>query len=536
MSSLTLRPWPFTPGELVEVYWFASPHIDQNKAWKLNIAFKGEKEPVKLVSYPWGTFPFFRLGQHFRNGKLDLTEPSSGYIQNLTLNNLNQGIIVNSFDMPKGLIHLNQNPNLGLQKVIKYSVGGTHYYIPVMEFIRFFFINSRTLALSLLQPHGLDSLIDNLHIFDDNKIHLRLNRKIPTNLVNDNEIIHLAWIYCDPYIRHSWESVFQKLYKNAISKFPSNPLMHFSRGIPLEIDLPKTDQVNLYFRGLQYYSHVLILEMIGITGLEYPFSEVTYYHPSLKRQVSVKANKKVRFTQNEKSEQYLLNDHSEEAKEDVIQDAIETMPIYLRFENLPNIKGCRLEERKVNKGEEIIVIGGRGGKNLERKISTEESIYGGDTPPIEFSSLEVLSPNEAIGLEAFFQVIQLLKKKYPVEINMSILRLPLGKKFSLCPDGSRRTCAIVQIRTSNHTKYIIEVARPDSWSISTLILSPKEKFPFRRVESDMKNLLEDVVNKGGHWDQSIIDGYYNWDIIKLRHSQGASLHDWGENIVHKLAL
>lgn len=204
MSSLTLRPWPFTPGELVEVYWFASPHIDQNKAWKLNVAFKSVKGSVKLVSYPWGTFPFFRIGQHFRDGKLDLTQPSRGNIQNLTLNNLNQGILVNSFDMPKGLIHLNQNPNLGLQKIVKYSVGGINYYIPVMELIRYLFINSKRLALSLLQPHGLDSLIDNLHIFDDNKIYLHLNRKIPTDLVNDNEVIHLAWIYCDINIRNSW--------------------------------------------------------------------------------------------------------------------------------------------------------------------------------------------------------------------------------------------------------------------------------------------------------------------------------------------
>lgn len=332
------------------------------------------------------------------------------------------------------------------------------------------------------------------------------------------------------------ELVFQKLYRNAISKFPSNPLMQFSRGIPLEIDLPKTDPIQLYFRGIQYYSHVLILEIIGVTGLVYPFSEVIYYHPSLKHQVSVKANKKVRFTQNQKSEEYLLNDNSEEAKEDVTQDAIETMPIYLKFKNLPKIKGERLEERNANKGEGVIVIGGRGGKNLERKITTEESVYGGDTPPIEFCSLEVLSQNKAIGLETFFQVIQLLKKKYPVEINMSILRLPLGKKFSLCPDGSRRTCAIVQIKLANQMKYIIEIARPDGWSISTLILSPKKIIPFRRIESDLKILLEDVVNKGGHWDQVLLTSKVNWEFIRIRHYHNDAISNWMKRLFYKLHL
>jgi len=49
--------------------------------------------------------------------------------------------------------------------------------------------------------------------------------------------------------------------------------------------------------------------------------------------------------------------------------------------------------------------------------------------------------------------------------------LPPGRKFSWLPDGRRRACAIVRVvRSGRKGAYILEIARPDQRSLSTLIV------------------------------------------------------------------
>lgn len=58
-------------------------------------------------------------------------------------------------------------------------------------------------------------------------------------------------------------------------------------------------------------------------------------------------------------------------------------------------------------------------------------MVGSDTPPIEFQTLETIPANEAIELEQFFQIIEILKSSFSVSIRMSVLRVSSGKRF-LC--------------------------------------------------------------------------------------------------------
>src|SRR5690606_108460 len=124
--------------------------------------------------------------------------------------------------------------------------------------------------------------------------------------------------------------------------------------------------------------------------------------------------------------------------------------------------------------------------------------------------------------ESFFEMTQILKHVFPGHIRMSVLRIPPGKRFSVCPNGSRRTCAIVQADHGITTKFIIEVARPDDWSISTLILHPTRQISLKTVERDIKLLLEGLVQKGGHWDQNILYLCNGFKIEEVRHDQRVS--------------
>lgn len=130
---------------------------------------------------------------------------------------------------------------------------------------------------------------------------------------------------------------------------------------------------------------------------------------------------------------------------------------------------------------------------------------------------ETIPAHEAIGLEQFFQMIEILKKSFPVNVRMSVLRVPPGKRFSICANGSRRTCAVVRVTYNGTTFYVVEVARPDDWSISTLILHPSVQMSFRAVEYNIKLLLNGLVRKGGHWDQSVLDQCKGMSANKLKH-------------------
>lgn len=233
----------------------------------------------------------------------------------------------------------------------------------------------------------------------------------------------------------------------------------------------------------------------------------------------------------------MLNDESDHAKEDLHQDVLETPPTFMRFLNSPVITTRRENVKRSNTGSDLIATSGRGGKisGVPKEVSTEDSIVGGDTPPIDFQTLENIPVEEAIGLETFFNMIQILKEVIPIQIGMSILRIPPGKRFSICPNGARRTCAIVQMTNVIFTNYLVEVARPDNWSISTLIIRPTTLCSLKTNEQNIKLLLEGLVQRSGHWDQYILNRCDNVVIEKVKHYQIDDARDWAYRIAGKLS-
>lgn len=114
----------------------------------------------------------------------------------------------------------------------------------------------------------------------------------------------------------------------------------------------------------------------------------------------------------------------------------------------------------------------------------------------------------------------MLKEMTAYSIRISVVRSPSGKRFSICLNGACRTCAIVQVASPVFIKYILEVARPDDWSISTLILESLQNVTFKSIEIEIKLLLEGVVQKSGHWDKYFIERIKQLSIRKVKHDRG----------------
>ncbi|CAH1209622.1 hypothetical protein PAECIP111893_03078 [Paenibacillus plantiphilus] len=535
MAALTLRSWPFPENHEAELVWFGSPFMDYKGNWRIRLAFKTLAEGIKVVSYPWGTIPYLRIGQIYSNGAYDQIRPMNGSAFHFTIDAFNQGTVTNGFKLPKRLIDFGKNPELGLQNIIQYQTNGLTYCIPVIELIRALFINSRYLAYYLLQPHGLDLLIDNSY-WQGETLHFDLSNRVPAKLATDSNVRHLSWIYSDPMIRSLWDSVYQNMFGQAVKSSPYNPTATLKKGVPLNIDLPPLGPIEMHTRGVQFIDYVLVKEIIAIGGFQHPSNEILFWHPSKKRREWSSGDKTIRMIPGSKNTDFVLNDQSDNAKEDSNQDILETSPTIMRFANYPVVETRRSSVRHSNTGNEVIVSTGRGGKHAaaSKEVSTQDSVVGGDTPPIDFQTLETIPASEAIGLEPFFQMIEMLKKTVSVNVRMSVVRVPPGRRFSVCIDGSRRTCAIVQLTNRASTSYIVEVARPDNWSISTLILRPMNQSSFKVIERNIKQLLDGLVQKGGHWDQYVLNRCRDLNIEKVKHYQNDSVKEWANRLISKL--
>lgn len=535
MASVEFSPWPFEENEDVELIWFGSPYTDYKGDWRVRIAFRRARGEVKVLSRAWGAIPLLRMGQIYTKGVHNQVRPMSGSSYTFTIPSLDQGKVVNGFQLPKRLIDFGKNPELGTQNIIQYTVGNITVCIPVIELLRAMFINSRLMAYSLMQPHGLEQLIERCE-FENNVLHFHLGTRVPNTMANESNARHMSWIYLDNQMNNMWNSVYQRLLSKAIAESPTNPKKVIRKGNPLDVELPSTGPIELIVRGDQFMNMVLVKEIVGFAGFTHPATEIDFWHHSKKRQESVFGDRRLRIPDQSKNDDVIINDNSEHAKEDTNQDVLEAPPTFVKFINFPVVRTRKKNVKQTHAGDDMVVNTGRGGKSLDqpRQVSVQDSIVGGDTPPIDFQSLEMVPISEAIGLEDFFKMISLLKEMTSYSIRLSIVRIPPGKRFSICPNGTRRTCAIVQVSNSMFTKYILEVARPDDWSISTLILEPIGRVSINEIEKEIRLLLEGVVTKNGHWDKNILENCKVFFVERVKHLQADSPKEWKERMINWL--
>lgn len=535
MASVEFSPWPFEENEDVELIWFGSPYTDYKGDWRIRVAFRRARGEVKVLSRAWGAIPLLRIGQIYTNGVLNQVRPMSGSSYTFTMPSLDQGKVVNGFQLPKRLIDFGKNPELGTQNIIQYTVGNMTVCIPVIELIRAMLINSRLMAYSLMQPHGLEQLIERCE-FENQVLHFHLGTRVPNTMANESNARHMSWIYLDPQMNTMWNSVYQKLFSRAIAESPTNPKKGLRKGTPLDVELPPTGPIELMVRGDQFINMVLVKEIMGFAGFTHPANEIDFWHHSKKRQESVFGDRRLRIPDRFKNEDIIINDNSEHAKEDTNQDVLEAPPTFMKFINYPIVRTRKKSVKQTHAGDDVVVNTGRGGKSQEqpKQVSVQDSIVGGDTPPIDFQTLEMVPISEAIGLEDFFKMVALLKEMTSYSIRMSIVRIPPGKRFSICPNGARRTCAIVQVISPFFIKYILEIARPDSWSISTLVFHSPKDISLKTIENEVNRLLDGLVQKNGHWDRYILNQCDSLLVEKIKHYQNDSIRDWTQRTIDKL--
>ncbi|MBP2002385.1 hypothetical protein J2Z69_003458 [Paenibacillus shirakamiensis] len=287
-----------------------------------------------------------RLGQLYTDGVFEVTRPVAGSIESIEVQDVQQGQVVVGFDIPSKLMYLDKQRDLGRQFVWKYEIHDTEYYVPMMEWARCLYVKNRTLANLMLQPHGLELIIDDIKLRRET-MYIDFNKRFPVTIAQKKDsALHIAWVRGNEEILSSWESIYSYLFRSASKKDSLNPKNVFREGIPLKFDLPLLKPCELMVRCIRKGNQVLVQEIMGISNLNLPAEKLVYTHPILKKQIGVNGVKKTRITDSSEEEDVEITDENNFAKENTYQDVLDVPPTFYGFVNKPEILIDRKERQK----------------------------------------------------------------------------------------------------------------------------------------------------------------------------------------------
>ena len=540
MPRLRLRPWPFGKDEKVRLYWLCSPYKTAAGTWLLRAVFiNDDQSSLKVVEYPWGTLPALRIGRIYVDGLLE-ENASEGGLERISIPNMQDGHLCKAFDLPRKLYNFYQNSLLGREKLWMFRVKQTVYYIPCLELARAFLASSKTLANQLIKPHGLDSLIEEENLQGD-ILSIHLSGIIPRTLVNDRTVAHLIWLYYEETARECWESIYREIFAEAIQLSPAKPALGLSTAIPLSIRPPVSGPCKLQFRGVFYNQFCLILEILKSNSYtNFPFSKVVYTHPSLKKQDSDTGTTRPRRTvPKEEHEPLELDATSRPARSESYQSLVDTDVTAMGFSHLPSFiretVDSTVSESSIPATTNNTNIYVRSGESI---VSTIEPYYGGEVRPVEFVGFHLIPSENINGLEEFLTAVRHIISNYSQPgVRCSVVEIPGDRSFCHLPDGSRRNCAVVEIiQDGIMPSFILEVARPDSWLISTLLIQlHAARDTARSIEKEIADLLEDTVKRDGHWNVERLEQSPTFKAVRLKHIYEQSPWTWSQRILGRLS-
>ncbi|WML42639.1 Tn7-like element transposition protein TnsE [Neobacillus sp. PS3-40] len=492
----------------------------KSNQWFIQTGFicKGNCE---IIDLPIGVLPILKIGVPYQDGVPLLTQ-KVGTLFDVIVSNFKNGTTSKAIDVCRNFNYfLHKKPELMIQNMWSFKTDETIYHIPQTEIVRALFAVNKTMSNALFRPNGLDFLVNRVSMNKDQLATIDFSDEVPNSIMSDDFVRYFGWIFLHPEMKRSYSSVQSNLY-GVLTKATN------SRGIPIEVVIPKIFNFQLTVRGVIQNNEVLILEWIGSDIADPPFRELELHHKSIKKRIYSPEKRKKRVSNSNKEEEFELNENDgERSREDTNQMVIEADPTQMAFRHSPTVNRIANYEQKVNQGDDYISNIGQGGGTQQMTVAVDEAFFGGTIKPIELKTLEIADTYMNYGLEKFLVMLNCLNKRVK-SVSVNFIFLPLGRKFSYLPDGRRRICAIAKIISGRKTNYILEVVLPDNRSLSTLIVSSSETLS--EDESTIRNLLHNLVFASGSWSQSFL---YKYKYERLKHLQ-ESPEEWSTRIKRSL--
>jgi len=169
-------------------------------------------------------------------------------------------------------------------------------------------------------------------------------------------------------------------------------------------------------------------------------------------------------------------------------------------------------------------------------VSTVEPFYGGEIQPVDFIGVELMGATNSTGLRDCLKAGRhIIASHSQPRLHCGVVEIPGNRAFCRLADGSKRPCAVTEVTQEGvEPCYILEVARPDNWSVSTLFVRILTTAPEQSVGGFITELLEELVKRDGHWNAERLDSSSSLRVSRLKHVAEHSTWLWSRRILERL--
>ncbi len=502
-QKLKLKNWPFEKGKKAQLIWIGEPFKENNK-WMIDTYFSDGKNTKRIIQ-DWANIHFLSIDKYYLDGDL-----RSGEIVNTV------GVMdIIDIDLcgitPKyneGAWNIARSSYKSKSKTFNFWKNNVLYTVPIVEIVRAVLAPNTFMLNTILYNDVWEDYFT--YDIQDRKLQIAFSNEYKTSYLKSEYYNHLAWMISNDEILQMCNDIGYNMFNKGSLSFDFN-MTNF----------------NIRARVKKNKHGFTIMEIVKVNLKEIKVDEVEIYHPS--------------FEERKKSDEaklrsyiYLSNNLDDRIVDNKIDGAnnfdesIDEELITHEYINMPKVKKekTRIGNLRINED-----------KNTKKYIKEDDNLRtlsseGGikRANGIEFSEVDEnsISPE----LISFISDLKKLEKlDWIRRVNIKIVKLPLGRKFSYLSNGiDRRRCVMAEIVKINGDIFgVIEVER-DIRSLSTLIVKPNIKINLKFI---YKELLQGLIYESGKWSNKQIENLKNKGIKVERNKHICNKCDIN-NIIKKI--
>lgn len=474
-KKLKLGNWSFEKGKKAKLIWIGEPFKHNNK-WMIDTYFN-DGESTKRVIQDWANIHFLSIDKYYTDGDLRSGEviDNDGVMKTIDINL--SGITPKYNETEWNILKSNYRSQ---SKTFSFWKNNVLYTIPIIEIVRAVLAPNTFMLNTILYNDILEDYFT--YSIEDRKLQIDFTNEYKKSCLNDKYYNHLAWMISNEEIL--------KMYNDIGYNIISKGKLIFDFNIP---------NFSITARTKRNKHGFTIMEILKVTSKEIKIDELTVYHPSFQeRKKSDEAKLRTYINLNNKDEDKIIDNSVDGAKD--FDERINNELILHEYINIPTVKkektrSGRLRTIEDNNTQKYII----NDDNL-RTLSSEGGIK-------KASGIEASANDEAIipkELNDFIYSLRELEKlEWIKKVDISIVKLPLGRKFSYLNNGlDRRKCLIAEIiKVNGDILSIIEVERQEKL-LSTLVLKIDVYINRKLI---YEKLLYGLIYKSGKWSNEVIE-------------------------------
>ena len=483
---LKLKNWPFEKGKRIQLIWIGEPFKENNK-WMIDTYFCDGKVTKKVIQ-DWANIHFLSIDKYYTDGDLNSGEiiDDEGIMKTMNIDLSNIIPKYNELDWS-----IKKSTYKSKSRTFSFWKNNILYTIPIIEIVRAILAPNTFMLNTILYNDIWEDYFT--YEFEDRKLNIAFTSQYRTSYLKNEYYNQLAWMISN-------EEILRMCNEIGFNMLSEEKLI-------FDFNITK---FNVSARVKKNKHGFTIMEILKVNRKKINIDELKIYHPGFKERVKNNEAKLRTYIYLENKDDNRIIDNSVYGAKNY-DERINNELIIQEYINVPKVKKekhfsekLRIKEdnstkRYVLEDDNLRTLSSEGGM---KKANGIESIGIDETiVPSEFNN--------------FIHSLRVLEKlDWIKKVNINIVMLPLGRKFSYLSNGvDRRKCLIAEIlKADGNILGIIEVQRENK-ALSILILKFKSK---KGLQFAYEDLLKGLVRESGKWSTSAINKLNNIGISIYR--------------------